>query len=482
VELNGCLARLCATPRVLTSISFPAPLSLLLFRDDTTRAAVQHQLSAMAPKRKARKDEDAPQPVSKRQKAALETSESTSKQPSVSRRNRATKEAAPEAPTTANPTLAYSTTATDVASLLHGKHGAESKKRPRLKPRSRPPRKPASKAPHAVPKPRDLLSLPLELQEHIFLYTSAKDTASLRRVCKTLDVVVRGSARYLARNFSRKEWKRIQHEVDEFASLKTPTDLDSLMNALHVWTKRRDTFGDRDVAADSAMKLMMHCLVRDGPIKDYQAIADTYDKIIDWGELAAHIIEIWRESRYGPDGQIEEYEIDLAFKFLVELDGPGLLAYNDYDKLFGHLRHPELQEESHRLGGRNWSSRALERLRFPLGRMTPLLHYPSFSQLPADEPVNSDAYVEERSSLWDYVRGQPTRPLLEPTHGDLRLIRYLRLPELPNAVSCYYLNDSWSRKEVKKLLALLDTTATTTRPVGISPLLKAAILERVMLF
>jgi hypothetical protein len=73
-------------------------------------------------------------------------------------------------------------------------------------------------------------------------------------------------------------------------------------------------------------------------------------------------------------------------------------------------------------------------------------------------------------------------PLLEATHGNLRLLSYLRLPKLPNEVSCYYLNDNWARKEVKALLAHIDTTAARTRVAGISPLLRAAILARVMLF
>lgn len=403
----------------------------------------------MAPKRRTRRDEGTPppQPAAKRQKTALD-------QPSVSRRNRATKEAAPNASAATSET-----------------HGSESKKKPRSNQRVRPPRKPQ---PKPKPKPQGLLSLPLELQEQIFLHTSAKDTARLHRVCKSLDAAIRSSTRYLATNFSRKEWKRIQSEVNDFASLKAPTDLDSLMKALHTWTKRRDTFQDREVASDSIMKLMMHCFLRDGPGKDQQAMTATYGKIIDWAELAAHIIEVCHESGGVPT---EEFDIDIDFKYLSQ---SGLLDYNDYDKLFEHLQHPELQEESHRLGGRMWSSRALERLRFPPGRMTPLLHYPCFSRFDEDEPHDSDELTQERDTFWDYVRGEPTKPLLEATHGNLLLVRYLRLPELPNAVSCYYLNDSWSRKEVKKLLALFDATATG--PVRIDPLLKAAILARVMLF
>lgn len=187
----------------------------------------------MAPKWRTRKDEGTPppRPTAKRQKAALDNS-------SVSRRNRATKEAAPNAPAaTTKTTHLRPTTATVTSASLRKTDEFELKKTPRINQRLRPPRKPQPK-----PKPRGLLSLPLELQQHIFLHTSAKDTARLRRVCKILEVVVRDSTRYLIQEFSRKERKRIQQQVDEFASPKSPTDFDSVMKALHVWTKQRGTF------------------------------------------------------------------------------------------------------------------------------------------------------------------------------------------------------------------------------------------------
>lgn len=110
--------------------------------------------------------------------------------------------------------------------------------------------------------------------------------------------------------------------------------------------------------------------------------------------------------------------------------------------------------------------------------MTPLLQYPCISQ----DPEFGEIYRQESKALKDFLKGKPSRPLLPATHGNLWLIRYLRLPALPNEVSCYYLNDAWSRKEVTKLLAPLDTVATKTNPVRASPLLRAAILARVELF
>ena len=113
-----------------------------------------------------------------------------------------------------------------------------------------------------------------------------------------------------------------------------------------------------------------------------------------------------------------------------------------------------------------------------LGRMTPLLQYPCISQ----DPEFGEIYRQESKALKDFLKGKPSRPLLPATHGNLWLIRYLRLPKLPNEVTCYFLSDQWALEEVEKLMVLLDTVATKTNPVRVSPLLRAAILESVDLF
>lgn len=248
----------------------------------------------MAPKRRTRKKEDTPPPAAKRQKRALGDPKSRSQQLSGSRRNRATKEAFSKALAAAKTIFFNSPTATDVVSPLLVTYRAHSK-RPRRKPRHRPPRNTESKTPHVAPKPRDLLSLPLELQQHIFLYTSAKETARLRQVCKALDVVVRSSTKRLAKQFSRKEMKRIQQQVNEFASLKAPTDFDSLMEALHIWTERRGSFEKHEVQQDSAAKLMMHFFL--GLDKKYEE--EDGNKILQWAATTAYITKLCHDSDSG---------------------------------------------------------------------------------------------------------------------------------------------------------------------------------------
>jgi hypothetical protein len=390
--------------------------------------------------------DDTLQSAAKRQK----TQDSGSKRPYVSRHKRAVKAAAPTTQTTARSAPPHATTTNSKRTFRH-----KQKKRPQRKPASTPP------PPPAKPEPRGLLSLALETKQQIFLYTSARDTARLRRVCKALNVDVKSSTKYLAKQFSRKETERIQQEFDEFASLKPPTDVDSLMTALHVWTKRRGIFYEDRVQLDSCTKLMTYLLNREGTGAPFRNAVS----VVKWATVAACAAIRHRGFR---DEEMEDLDMDSFFETITT---PGFLDYKDCDKLLEMVKSPELL-----LSGRLWPPGTREPTTFPeRGRMMPLLQFPIWS----DHDPLSDEHDQQTQALVDYIFGNPTMPLLEATHGNVHLIRYLRLPALPNEVACYYLNAEWARKEANKLF---DPVAIRANPVRVSPLLIAAILESVMLF
>jgi hypothetical protein len=52
----------------------------------------------------------------------------------------------------------------------------------------------------AKPKAPDLLSIPLEMQQKVFMYTTARDTTRLRRVCKSLNEIISCSSKHPAKN------------------------------------------------------------------------------------------------------------------------------------------------------------------------------------------------------------------------------------------------------------------------------------------
>ena len=370
------------------------------------------------------------------------------RRPNVSRRKCAVQAAAPTKPSTAKSAPPHEKT-------------TKSKRSFRPKQKLRPPRRPV--APPLKPEPRGLLSLSLELKQQIFLHASARDTARLRRVCKALDADVRSSAKYLAKVLSRKEIERVQQQVDEFTSLKPPTDLDSLLKALNVWTKRRGISEDHEAQWQSSAKLMVHLLNRK---ETGSTFSDHFNmNIVPWTEVAVSVEQLHRRFE---NGNTEQMDLEYFFDAVTS---PGLLDYNECDKLFESVQHPES-----RLSGRLWPSGTRERTTFPQGgTMSPLLQYPLWSE----HDPNSAEYDEHTEALVDYLSGRPTMPLLEATHGSMHLIRHLDLPVLPNEVFCYYLEAEWARKEANKLF---DRVAIKANPVRVSPLLIAAILETVMLF
>jgi hypothetical protein len=88
--------------------------------------------------------------------------------------------------------------------------------------------------------------------------------------------------------------------------------------------------------------------------------------------------------------------------------------------------------------------------------------------------------------IWLAYLWQPeSAGLLPPGLGNETIIRHLGLPALPNAVSCYYVCDSWARKEFNELVRRLDFAKKSSKKKvmkRLTPLLRAAILESIRYF
>lgn len=197
------------------------------------------------------------------------------------------------------------------------------------------------------PNGANILSLPLELQQEILSYTSARDAARLRGVCKGLDAVIMNSSEHLVKLYTGQELSRLRKAVNEFEGLKIPTDVDSLLKAVHVWTKRRGFFSYDRASQASMFKLMAHFYVnmhRDHDNRQGALDRDADDKwgsldIVRWSALAtdaAHMIS----------SPLKDSEIDYQFE---RLNRTGKLDYNGLDKLLGYSAEPQSQAENHRL-------------------------------------------------------------------------------------------------------------------------------------
>lgn len=319
--------------------------------------------------------------------------------------------------------------------------------------------------PHVEPVGTNLLSLPIEIRQQIFSYTTARDTARLRRVCRALNDIIsdQKNEMYLATYFANRELARLQHAVEELTSLEMPFDVDTLMEALHVWTKQRGHFVDPGLSMDSMLKLMSHLFMgkKEG--------TDLHKNARVWARVASHAI--WLHQQYE---QGQEIQVDHFFQSGMH---EGVLGYSECEKLFFTITNPELQHPKRRISGRMRNSWEQKDTSFPPARMTQLLPF-EFDDW--DSKSSADRH-EVRKMYEMYLGGTPYNHRTRLTHSKPRLLEYLRLPTLPNEVFCYYVKDEWAQKEVEKICVLLGY-AMPSRPVRVPLLLKAAILESVTLF
>lgn len=339
--------------------------------------------------------------------------------------------------------------------------------------RERPPTISSTSLPTA-PQKACFLSLPTELQQEILSHGSARDTARCRRVCKGLERFILGSTSYFIREHTGRELSPLRVTVDEFNNLRPPTNADSLMEAMHVWTKRRGRFSNSYVSVGSMMKLMAHFLVKKDPEEN---IVGTKSTAYQWALIAHGVASIL----LCPP---EELDIDRHASYFA---GTGLLDDNELDKLLKYTTQPQLQTANHRLGGRLWPQETMEYMTFPgTWKLTPLLRYPSTYGLEISSLRNADfPFDNDSMDWWTRYLEEPDSPGLvwQPGLGNEHVIRYLGLPTLPNTVSCYYVKDSWARYQIDKLVGQLGGASKRQQSnVTVAPLLRAAILESVVYF
>lgn len=170
---------------------------------------------------------------------------------------------------------------------------------------------------------------------------------------------------------------------------------------------------------------------------------------------------------------------------LERLKKTGVLNKAELAKLLNYAAETRAQTWSPRLSGRIWPKGTMEYMTFNgAWRLTPLFQLPStsdiefFGSVKGDCPFNSGSF-----DLWaQYLEAQDVpNQHLPPGLGSESVVRYLGLPKLPNAVSCYYVQDAWAREQIDKLTRRFENAAKRRKPKVKSasqpPLLKAAMLE-----
>jgi len=153
-----------------------------------------------------------------------------------------------------------------------------------------------------------------------------------------------------------------------------------------------------------------------------------------------------------------------------------------------YSKEPQSQPTNHPLSCRLWPEEKLEYMTFPIRswRLTPILRHPTTFSLEVPRVHNPHwPYDEGSFDRWfNYLRQSDDHDLLaQPGLGNEKLVRYLGLPALPNAVSCYYVEDIWARSQINAIVTrLYDANRRNQKRITVAPLLKAAILESVKYF
>jgi hypothetical protein len=196
---------------------------------------------------------------------------------------------------------------------------------------------------------------------------------------------------------------------------------------------------------------------------------DLHTAALGWAEIATSFL--W--FHHAGDERDQSYDTD----FFEGLTATGLLDYSECDKIFSCASHPEPQHQRRCLSNVSWWEYGTqEHETIPnLWRMTPLLNFGFF---PDDGPASNEEVIRIHAVYRDYLDDQSTIVPLEATHGSPALFRSLELPNLPDTVFCYHLQDEWASREVEKIISRLPGSRRFL-PVVVPPMLKAAILENV---
>lgn len=322
-----------------------------------------------------------------------------------------------------------------------------------------------------------ILYLPTELHQHVLSFIPARDAARCRGVCRSTNQLVLGSEKLLLRTYAGGALSRLKKAVDEFNGLKTPHDADSLVEALHVWTKRRGQFESPLSSLGSLMKLMTHFYLKKDPndrfVQGYKGVT-----CIQWAGIARTFVSLLLSP---PKESAEE-------KFFSSLANYGFLDVHEKAKLLEHLENSQPQIADHPLSGQLWPREKLEYMTFPSRSwtLTPILKHPIIPSLEAPQVRNLHwPYDDDSFEQWsNYIERTNDHDALEqPGLGNEKVLRCLGLPALPNAVSCYYVSDRWAREQIEMLARRLGNASKRQRKiVVVPPLLKAAILQHVKYF
>lgn len=288
-------------------------------------------------------------------------------------------------------------------------------------------------------------TLTSELQLRIMSYLPLKDIGALRQTCREVHSIISASEDVLARPFIAQHLNRLQTTIDVINSAKMPTDVDTLLASMRLWTFTRGCFRDPDVLLESWYKWFSH--LANGDIKSpaYMPFSKEFEQ---WAHVARVATSLQRQFNAANPSMV-----DLWDWFVAEIAlHPSPLDQAALAQLYTRIQGAQ-NRHYREISGR-WHRADLERATFPSVaknryRLTPIRH-----KL-IDDP------------------GKSCLPLY-PAHQVEKMLGPLGLPRLPpHDTFCYY---------TKKYKLVGKLTKVRSGAAVMPPLMKAKALEWVELF
>lgn len=151
------------------------------------------------------------------------------------------------------------------------------------------------KKPRLVSK-HTFFTLPLEMQQNVLSHLPPASVSSLRSVCQEFHSVVDGCEDQLATPLLTHHYHRLQTVIDAINTAQLPTDADSLLESLRIWTARRHSCKDVDAAHRSLLMWFSHLA---GGYANLKREPERFAIIDQWTKLAARATHLqWEMNRY----------------------------------------------------------------------------------------------------------------------------------------------------------------------------------------
>lgn len=109
------------------------------------------------------------------------------------------------------------------------------------------------------PQPRFLLpTLPPEMCDEVFSYIPWNEVSALRRCCQQLQSIVAGYEARQAASRVKFHMRRLQDKIDAIENASMPTNAETLLAGLSVWTSTRKIFENPEASLSSLEKWFSH--------------------------------------------------------------------------------------------------------------------------------------------------------------------------------------------------------------------------------